>query len=603
MKTHKLVAHLPFGKIIKIVIITLACFLTLSVLFLLITPYPSYSDCFRNLEEIEAYAKIADELVPMDTDNTIRPEFNKYYNQFTQTYSNTAYEKFYWLFTKIGLKKEPLWSITAFKNLLERVTKQQETKGFKGDVIAKIEGAESSKFIVFGNIQGAFHSFTRCLNKLKELSIIDTNLKIIQPNHYIIFNGDLIDRSPFTIETLTVALKLIEKNPEYVIYIRGNHEEGNYWQEQTLKAELLVRATPVSKDPIPLEKEVNQFFNTLPLAVYISVPPNNTTNFVRIGEPDLGKDPRLDEARYAQFLQAKAPGSLTPFLIKEEAQGDNTITIKAIIKSEKKRQEFQTMEGLRLLAPDKGATAWNVLSCPTVVYATVLKFFHDAFAIVSAAKSIDDWTITLYARDRREKQPFYSKAFNFLTGTEAGKQADTKKEGAEKQAPIQPVKEEAPLEKQEKSVQPKPKSPQSIPQTITTITTKETLSGEEIPIMIVTPPNVVIQQVTVPIKDTEQPASVQKVPIIKQAAQPQQREATEEDEPEEVEEEQETPQKPPSHGTQHTTYKKDHEDEQYNKAATHHIIQSTITSVPETTYQEQPGMYSDQGLPSTDTGE
>src|SRR5579872_234857 len=245
MNTH----NKKFGlkSIIKIISLTLVTLFIMAIIFLLVTPYPKYADCFRNLQEIEAYAKSNTELVPMDTDNTLKPEFNKYYQKFIQTYSKTAHEKFEWLLCKLRLKRQPLWSISGFKNLLEQATKIREAKGFKGNVIAKIDAGQTSKFVAFGNIQGAFHSLTRDLVKLKELGIIDDTLKIIKPDHYIIFNCDVIDRSPYTLESLTVALKLIVTNPEHVIYIRGHHEENNYWQEHTLKAELLVRAGVVSK--------------------------------------------------------------------------------------------------------------------------------------------------------------------------------------------------------------------------------------------------------------------------------------------------------------------------------------------------------------------
>jgi len=419
--------RLTLWSVVKILGITIASLLLALVIFLLVAPYPSYSDCFRTLEELEIYTKNSAELVPLDSSNTIKPEFNNYYKKFTQTYSKTAGEKITWLCAKIGLKKQPLWSISAFKKLLERATKIHTDKNAQGNFVTKIEGTDRSKFIVFGNIQGALHSLTRDLIKLKELGIIDNNFKITQPNYYIIFNGDIIDRSPYTLESLTVALKLITTNPEYVIYIRGHHEEGNYWQEHTLKAELLIRASAISKETIPLEKEINSFFSTLPLALYISMPPHNNRDFVRISRFGFGENQLLEESKYTEFLQKKSPDVLASYVIKdqatEDAEVEEKIKIRALIKAEKKRQEFQAMEGLRLLPPDQGITSWNVLSCPTVVYGTALKFFNDAFVIITPGKTVEDWDITLYFRDRREKPAFTTKSFNFIEGTKDGKPA------------------------------------------------------------------------------------------------------------------------------------------------------------------------------------
>jgi len=505
-------------SIIKITGLTLVTLFIMTIVFLLVTPYPRYADCFRNLQEIEAYAKNSTELVPMDTDNTLKPEFNKYYQKFIQTYSKTAHEKFEWLLSKLRLKRQPLWSISGFKNLLEQATKIHEAKGFKGNIIAKIDAHETSKFVAFGNIQGAFHSLTRDLLKLKELGIIDDTLKIIKPDYYMIFNCDVIDRSPYTLESLTVVLKLIVTNPDRVIYIRGHHEEGNYWQEHTLKAELLVRATVVSKEPIPLEKEVNEFFSTLPFALYISMPPNNNHDFVRISRFGFGEDPLLEEAKYTEFLQKKSSEALSSYGIKDQASEDpnveEKIKIRVLIKAEKKRQEFQAMEGLRLLPPDKGVTSWTLLSCPTVVYATVLKFFHDAFVIMSAGKTIEDWEITLYSRDRRENKPFETKCYNFVEGTKDGKpvgeeagQKEEKKEtgkvkASEKQEPVK--QELVKAEKSKKEEKTSEEKIKAVEKSVAQALEKEGAqkSGEQqIPIMIITPPNVVVEQVTIPVPE------------------------------------------------------------------------------------------------------
>ena len=97
--------------------------------------------------------------------------------------------------------------------------------------------------------------------------------------------------------------------------------------------------------------------------------------------------------------------------------------MKAIVSLILKRTEYQPMDGLRLLPNDRGATAWTILSCPTEIYRKGLKFFHDAFAIISAGKKLEDWKITLYNQDTRTKKGFLTKVHSFFFPEEAKKEA------------------------------------------------------------------------------------------------------------------------------------------------------------------------------------
>ncbi|MFA6535014.1 MAG: metallophosphoesterase, partial [Candidatus Babeliales bacterium] len=244
----------------------------LVVTVILLTPSPYFKDGFKNLKELQSYANQTNEQTPMENADTLRPEFTKYYQSQIPTFSQKIKNKIKLLLYLAGIKEKPVWSVSFFKTILENTEKSRKSAGHTDNLIYKIQTDPTSKFVIFGNMQGAFHSLVRCLNKIKELGIIGDDLKVTNSNNYIIFMGDLVDRSPFTLEILTLALKLIEANPQNVIYLRGNHEAKDYWQEHTLKTELQIRAAHLSKETIPLQKEVSSFFNTLPIAVYLTVP-------------------------------------------------------------------------------------------------------------------------------------------------------------------------------------------------------------------------------------------------------------------------------------------------------------------------------------------
>jgi hypothetical protein len=430
---------------VKFALQSVSIFFLIFIFVILITPTPYYKDGFKNLKELQTYANQTDEQTPMENTDTLKPEFTKYYRSLVPTFSQKIKNKINLLLYLVGIGEKPVWSISFFKTALETTTKIQQQAGYEGNLIYKIQTEPASKFVIFGNMQGAFHSLVRCLTKIKELGIIGEDLKMCSPNNYIIFMGDVIDRSPFTLEILSALVKLVEINPQNVIYLRGNHESNDYWKEHTLKTELQIRAADFAKNgSVPLEKEVNAFFNTLPLAVYLSIP-NSQTEFIRISEASRAEGELLNEGGYAGFLKQQPSSKLSHFVIKEKsaAQVDPSINIKVIVKNEKKRKSFQKMEGLRLLTPDMGSVAWNVLSCPTPVYQKALDFYNDAFALISASEKLEDWDITLYSHDVRTKEPFKETKFNFLSGLDL----QTYKARA-LQAPKQPVPAQKPHVKQ-----------------------------------------------------------------------------------------------------------------------------------------------------------
>jgi hypothetical protein len=397
----------------------LSALLFLAALVLIFIPEPTYKECFKNLQDLQLYASKTNENTPMENNDTLRPEFTNYYKSLIPKYFKKVENKAFWLLSKINLATPPIWDVTAFKYLVEELGTMREKASLKDNFVYRIENQPNSKFVIFGNMQGAFHSLVRCMTKLKELGIIDDSLKITQPQNYIIFMGDVVDRSPFTLETLTAVMRLVQVNPNNVIYLRGNHETNNYWQEHTLKTELQIRAAKISNQTVPLEKEVNLFFNTLPLAIYLTIP-GTTNDFVRISDAGRANLPALTESNFAELLIKKTNPGPTYFALKEKPEiSDIKINIKVIICGEKKRKTFQKMEGLRLLAPDIDSVAWNILSCPNVVYQKALDFFYDSFAIVYAAEQLTDWEITLFNRDLRTSNPFKETKYNFVSGLDA----------------------------------------------------------------------------------------------------------------------------------------------------------------------------------------
>ncbi|MCK4265185.1 serine/threonine protein phosphatase [Candidatus Babeliales bacterium] len=80
------------------------------------------------------------------------------------------------------------------------------------------------KLIVIGDLHGEKVCLSNILNMLEGEKIIDSNGKIIDPNCYLVFLGDYLDRGDDGVQTLIDVLEIKLRNFENVFLLRGNHE-------------------------------------------------------------------------------------------------------------------------------------------------------------------------------------------------------------------------------------------------------------------------------------------------------------------------------------------------------------------------------------------
>jgi len=238
------------------------------LIFLILFCFPTFvlTNNFANLGEIQKYAKQKDEFPPIDNLDRLKPDYSSLYQKENGGFFKKNYNKILRFFR---LKEKPIWSAKYFKSMLTDLTRKRELDSFTDDFIIKFTPKAGSRIIIWGDLHGAFHSFSRDLEKIKQLKIINEQLKIIKSDDYFVFNGNLIDQSPYSMETLTLALKLMEVNPGKVFYLRGTHESKEHWHNFGLKRELQIRAKNLSSEEIPLSSLINRFFNTLPLALFL----------------------------------------------------------------------------------------------------------------------------------------------------------------------------------------------------------------------------------------------------------------------------------------------------------------------------------------------
>jgi hypothetical protein len=394
---------------------------------LYLIPQPNYKTGFKTIKDLEMLAATRDEWIKMEGVNPLIPSYENYYLRASKrSLATIIYEKARWLRTCFSAGTAPFFSPSYFKTLLEQVTKVRLAQKWQGDFIQKIQLTPESKVISFGVLQGAFHSFVRCLRELQKLQILDENLKLMSNEYYISFNGNLINRSPYTLEILSAVMKLMEVNPRNIFYLRSEHEYFDEWRLHSLKRELEVFCRQLSPQEIPLKEEIESFFGTLPLALYCTIPFQATEKlpYFRINPFFITKHltDAINEASYANFIKATDNGgvatmSLSGRSLKPE-EAAHAIQLKAIITEIRKRDKWEIMDGLRQLQSIDGAVAWHIFSSPTQIFREFLHFYWDAFVVITPGLALDKWTITLHHHDVRNQNDsnFSIRAHYFFGG-------------------------------------------------------------------------------------------------------------------------------------------------------------------------------------------
>lgn len=363
---------------------------------------------FNTLHEMERYAKQMPEYPEADDNNWLQPGFINFYRQLKISWLDS-------LLIKFGFKQPALWQVDDFASLLTDVLVAQEQSSYSGRFVMHITPKPGDRFVLWGDLEGAYHSLIRDLGELKRRGIINDALEIIQPHFYFVFNGNVVNRSPYILETLTVVLQLMKKNPQRVFYIRGYGEDKERWYDLGTKDELREKGRHITQEDVPLDDEIKRFFNTLPLALYIiAEQQKDEVTVVRISNY-AGSTDEINELFMGNFFEL--PDQKHPALYKlfDRKQTTKKVHMAAVIKSEDRSWRYTQTQGLVRLGFEDGAIAWSLLSAPTGTYRHLYEFFWDSFVFLRIADRLSDWTLSLYNQDVREHLGFNKSAEYQLT--------------------------------------------------------------------------------------------------------------------------------------------------------------------------------------------
>ena len=275
---------------------------------------------FNTIESINKFAASSEEYPLADNNNWHNPDY-------TSTYKKSLPSMLSRFTYRLGLS-QAMWDSRDFQEIMATITQQRELNGYVDRFIQKMAPADGDQFILLGNLSGAIHSLARDLNALISQHYLDHSLQFTKPNYFLVFNGDVAYGSPYILETLTVIMVLMLKNPRQVFFLRGHYEDKQHWQNSCLAKELTIKAFYASKETIPLSKLINRFFNTLPLALYLIDKTSQTPKeLVRISS--WGKDRQeLDEDSFSNFFNDKQQ-EISTLKITDKQQNKSSVTLKA----------------------------------------------------------------------------------------------------------------------------------------------------------------------------------------------------------------------------------------------------------------------------------
>jgi branched-chain amino acid transport system substrate-binding protein len=345
---------------------------------------------YITLTEIAAYAESLAEYPTSDDNNWADPRFLKYYKTRLPLWQSNFFKAF-------GYKHQSAWSPKFLSSQLKKLTAREQALNVQATKILHLKAHNPSSVFIFGDVHGAFHSMVRNIAYLKSLGIISEELKMIDKNAYLVFNGNYIDKSPYNIDSLILLSILLEQNPEQVIYIAGKHERNGYWENVGLGRELANRGKPYSSQEIPFRNQIRDFFKTLPEALYLSGQ-NDNSDAIRIAFNER-KDLSFDEKNIDPAL-FEHKEILKVITLNSEASIPQ-VDVRVSFQSEDWQKSNRIKNGLGYLDQDYGASAWAVLSSPTTIHKEFLGFYDDAFVKLDLSKSLSSASLSLFHQDTR----------------------------------------------------------------------------------------------------------------------------------------------------------------------------------------------------------
>lgn len=342
-----------------------------------------------------------------DNRDFFNPDFTSYFASYRPSFL-TKITRFF------GINRDPL-PIDDIFNLLKEVVETQKSRGRLGDYIVGTQLDIDQKIIVFGNIQGAFHSLVRDLEELHRQNIIDEHLTVIDPSCYIIFNGPALCRSAEPLQTLFVILILLKQNPDKVIYLESDFEKDQLWRNYGFAQQIDAAYGEYKHDFFSL---FSTLVEVMPFAFY--------GNYAESPEKLL-KITALKSLEYegvenqtSDFFYNLKKNELHFRSLNKQDKSEKPVHVNVLIQGFVPTLLERTLKPLMFLEPIQMASVWRVFSSPTYAFQKMYNFDDDAFASLVCGKELNSSIIELHSRKVSSLAPFsVTESYKINTGIPA----------------------------------------------------------------------------------------------------------------------------------------------------------------------------------------
>lgn len=329
-------------------------------------------NAFQTLAQIIEFAHSHPSAPESDVEDWRNPSFKKY---FAQTHRG--------LFAKLKNFVSPEGS--EFEQLLKQleVPPVMVDEQDIGTLTLSLDPKKKPRIFFFGDLHGAFDSFARDLLNLQKEGIIDDNLRLIPKNTYIVFLGNVLGGTPYSIKLLEALMSISQKNPGQVVIVRAERGRNNAWKNLDAVVQELRALPAVTYDSL------SAFAGKLPDRLVILY--------------------GLDEVICSAPTFSRAIRS--------------TPQTKVILHGGVGPYTKQLPRGLEFSGFFEGAAEWLLLSCPTALNQTYLHFYFDSYLELCCGADLAHSTFVHYAQDVRTKKGFTQERYDPITGCKLSQNA------------------------------------------------------------------------------------------------------------------------------------------------------------------------------------
>jgi len=357
--------------------------------------------------------------VPADNDDPLDPIYDTYYLAYKRTWFHQHWYTC-WQTSKSCCSPEFMTDLLMacqradVLNGRNRPDLQTDASTLNDpNFILKLPVSNASNVAIFADVSGSFHALVGHLQQLNKMKLLDDDLQLLSSDDYIIFNGNVMEGSPYLLETLSIVMTLLLKNPKQVFYVRGQNEGRESWKGQQIGEEIKCKLSTLGKRVLKhIPMLMDQFLSSLPLAIYLHKVDGNKTSLVRVSSYPFykgGSESHPFKAFICAHSNTVESFELESGIIPDEfALG---VSLDAMIQRDGTFRTFRSGTTLSFLPQLKGVSVWGIRSSYRLQQPSDV-----GFAVLRTQSSAQNWSITSYHKPREELCDYHSNVFSMMYG-------------------------------------------------------------------------------------------------------------------------------------------------------------------------------------------